>query len=199
MTTLHRLTIASMVVLTGLLSGCATVSFDQPKSHSIAITDTDDTALGKYADHIAATHAGASGFYPLDQGMDALGVRLRLAEKATKSIDLQYFLMKSDTAGAVMANALLKAADRGVRVRFLLDDVFTNRSLLTSIFWPWGQSQLKYPSLSTNTGITHHQHPSSRSSMIKASKIWKRFEWTSQKNLTRSMTPFMNRHLTASC
>ena len=82
--------------------------------------------MGKYADDIAARHAGASGFYPLDKGMDALGVRLRLAERATKSIDLQYFLMKSDTAGVVMANALLKAADRGVRVRFLLDDVFTS-------------------------------------------------------------------------
>lgn len=126
MTTLNRLLIASIWFLTGLLTGCATVSFDQPKSYSIAITDTGGTALGKYAATIAATHAGASGFYPLDQGMDALGVRLRLAEKATKSIDLQYFLMKNDTAGAVMARALLKAADRGVRVRFLLDDVFTS-------------------------------------------------------------------------
>ena len=70
-------------------------------------------------------HGGLSGFYPLSQGMDALGVRLRLAEIAEKSIDLQYFLMKDDTAGAVMMNALLKAADRGVRVRFLLDDIFT--------------------------------------------------------------------------
>ena len=52
-------------------------------------------------------------------------MRLRLAETAEKSLDLQYFLMKNDTAGAVMANALLKAADRGVRVRFLLDDIFT--------------------------------------------------------------------------
>jgi putative cardiolipin synthase len=57
--------------------------------------------------------------------MDALGVRLRLAERAEKSIDLQYFLMKNDTAGAVLIKSLLKAADRGVRVRFLLDDIFT--------------------------------------------------------------------------
>jgi putative cardiolipin synthase len=57
--------------------------------------------------------------------MDALGVRLRLAEIAEKSIDLQYFLMKNDTAGKVLVNALLKAADRGVRVRFLLDDIYT--------------------------------------------------------------------------
>jgi putative cardiolipin synthase len=57
--------------------------------------------------------------------MDALGVRLRLAERAEKSIDLQYFLMKDDTAGAVMANALLQAANRGVQIRFLIDDIFT--------------------------------------------------------------------------
>ncbi len=114
-----------IVVFIGLLAGCATVSFEQPKSHSIAISDADGTRFGQYAAYETAQHEGQSGFYPLRQGMDALGVRLRLAEKAEKSIDLQYFLMKNDTAGAVMANALLKAADRGVRVRFLLDDVFT--------------------------------------------------------------------------
>jgi putative cardiolipin synthase len=114
-----------IVVFIGLLAGCATVSFEQPKSYSIAISDADDTPLGQYAAYETAQHEGQSGFYPLRQGMDALGVRLRLAEKAEKSIDLQYFLMKNDTAGAVMANALLKAADRGVRIRFLLDDVFT--------------------------------------------------------------------------
>ena len=58
--------------------------------------------------------------------MDALGARLRMLEKAEKSVDLQYFLMKDDTAGRVMLHALLKAADRGVRIRFLLDDIFTS-------------------------------------------------------------------------
>lgn len=71
-------------------------------------------------------HGELSGFYPLRQGMNALGVRMQLAEEAEKSIDLQYFLMKNDTAGAVITNALLRAADRGARVRFLLDDIFTS-------------------------------------------------------------------------
>lgn len=48
-----------------------------------------------------------------------------MADRAQESIDLQYFLMSDDTAGRVIANALLRAADRGVRVRFLLDDVFS--------------------------------------------------------------------------
>jgi len=116
---------SAIVICSVLLAGCATVSFEKPKPYSTAITDTSDTAFGQYAADMAARFGGASGFYPLNQGMDALGARLRLAERATKSIDLQYFLMKNDTAGAVMANALLKAADRGVRVRFLLDDLFT--------------------------------------------------------------------------
>ena len=90
-----------------------------------AITDFDSTALGKYASLNVELNEGLSGFYPLEKGLDALGMRLRLAEIAEKSLDLQYFLMKNDTAGAVMANALIKAADRGVRVRFLLDDIFT--------------------------------------------------------------------------
>jgi putative cardiolipin synthase len=120
--------IVAIWALTGLLASCATVSFDEPKSYTTAITDTQETALGRYAAFETEHLEGQSGFYPLSEGMDALGIRLHLAERAEKSIDLQYFLMKNDTAGAVIANALLKAADRGVRIRFLLDDVFTTVS-----------------------------------------------------------------------
>lgn len=73
----------------------------------------------------ADAHGDKSGFFPLGQGMDALGARLRILEKAETSVDLQYFLMKDDTAGRVMLQAMLQAADRGVRIRFLLDDIFT--------------------------------------------------------------------------
>ena len=113
------------LILALVLTGCATVSFDQPKSYSQAITSFGDTALGEYANAKVEELEGLSGFYPLKEGMDALGIRLHLAEKAEKSLDLQYFLMKNDMAGAAIANGLLKAANRGVRVRFLLDDIFT--------------------------------------------------------------------------
>ena len=111
-----------------LVSGCATVSFDQSKTYTQAIINPEDTSLGEYAAQKVEQFEGLSGFYPLKEGLDALGMRLRMAEVAEKSLDLQYFLMKNDTVGAVMANALLKAADRGVRIRFLLDDVFTTVS-----------------------------------------------------------------------
>jgi len=125
MTTFKVCKISAILVFAGLLAGCATVSFDQPKSYSTAITNSGNTTLGRAVAKWSALHEEMSGFYPLNRGMDALGVRLRLAEIAEKTIDLQYFLMKNDTAGAVMVNALLKSADRGVRVRFLLDDIFT--------------------------------------------------------------------------
>ncbi len=113
-----------LVVL--LVGGCATVPLDQPKSHSEAITDTGDmTHFGKLANSWADIHDQKSGFFPLVQGMDALGARLDMASQAEKSLDLQYFLMKDDTAGRVIKTALLEAADRGVRVRLLLDDIFT--------------------------------------------------------------------------
>ena len=116
---------ASILVCMGLFTNCATVSFDQAKTVSTVMGGTENTRLGQYALGKVFQREGVSSFYPLRDGMDALGVRIRLAEAAEKSIDLQYFLMKNDSAGAVMANALLKAVDRGVRVRFLLDDVFT--------------------------------------------------------------------------
>jgi putative cardiolipin synthase len=58
--------------------------------------------------------------------MDGLGARLSLADLAEKSIDAQYFLMKADSAGLLFVLKLTEAADRGVRVRLLLDDIFTS-------------------------------------------------------------------------
>ena len=109
-----------------ILSACSTIDFDVPRTESVALVDTDDTVLGrKYAAEAAGHAEGESGFHPLSDGMDALAVRLLLAEQAEQSIDLQYYLIKNDIVGRALLHALLRAADRGVRVRLLLDDVFT--------------------------------------------------------------------------
>jgi len=57
--------------------------------------------------------------------MDAFGARLALIDRAERTIDAQYFLIKPDNAGLVFGGDLYEAAERGVRVRFLLDDIFT--------------------------------------------------------------------------
>lgn len=107
------------------ISACASVDFDYPRNESTALTDTDDTWVAKQlADLKAELPEGHSAFFPLENGIDALSSRLLLAEKAERSIDTQYYLVKTDTTSFAFIDALLRAADRGVRVRFLLDDVF---------------------------------------------------------------------------
>jgi len=96
------------------------------KTESRAFNKPETTYLGQTAASIAADHGGDSGFLLLDRGRDALSWRLILADAAEKSIDAQYFLWKNDEAGKVMMQRLLAAAERGVRVRVLIDDSMTD-------------------------------------------------------------------------
>lgn len=121
--------IRKMAVVAGVLAtltGCASIDFDYPRQESMVLTDTADTYLGRKASEIVSSKPeGQSGFHPLEDGIDALAARLLLASRAERSIDLQYYLIKNDITGGALIDALLQAADRGVRVRLLLDDIFT--------------------------------------------------------------------------
>src|SRR4029079_5641057 len=70
-----------------------------------------------------AAHAGQSGLHTLLDGREALAARLALADAAQRSLDVQYFIWNKDMAGKVLLEHLFWAADRGVRVRLLLDDL----------------------------------------------------------------------------
>ena len=118
-----RLSMISFILLT--MAGCASVPLDYPKTPAVTLTDTDDTYLAKESAQWRDGQLQANGFYPLTEGKDAFGARLALMNRAEVGIDAQYFLMKPDHAGLVFTDKLLEAADRGVRVRLLLDDIFT--------------------------------------------------------------------------
>lgn len=118
----HRIVLLWVVLAT---AGCATAPFDYPRESSTAIDPNTETSLQATVLEWQEVNPGPSGFYALVRGSEGFGARLRLIERAEKTIDAQYFLMKGDTAGKVFAGSLLAAADRGVRVRFLLDDIFT--------------------------------------------------------------------------
>jgi putative cardiolipin synthase len=110
-----------------LLTACASIDFDYPRPESRALTGTEQTYLGRqFSELVASKPAGQSGFYLLRDGIDALAIRLQLIKRAERSIDLQYFLLKTDVTGSVLLHRLLEAADRGVRVRLLLDDIDTS-------------------------------------------------------------------------
>ena len=121
---MRKVFVAIAVLLS--LGGCASIDYDYPRPESFHETDTAETFLGKQIVPVVATKPeGYSGFYPMGDGIDALAARLLLAQRAEQTIDVQYYLIKNDIVGRAFFLSLLRAADRGVRVRLLLDDMFT--------------------------------------------------------------------------
>ncbi|MCU4652976.1 phospholipase D family protein [Roseibacterium sp. SDUM158016] len=89
---------------------------------SAAIPASADTQLGAAILPLMARHEGLSGVVPLADGRDALAARILLARAAEESIDVQYYIWQMDTTGWLLLDELRAAAERGVRVRLLLDD-----------------------------------------------------------------------------
>lgn len=107
------------------LGACASVPFDYPKSASYAEPPDPGTEMGEATLDWQAEHGEKAGLVGLSSGVDALGARLRMLELAQSSVDAQYFILKKDRAGQLFAAGLLAAADRGVKVRMLIDDIFS--------------------------------------------------------------------------
>ncbi|HNP36478.1 MAG TPA: phospholipase D family protein [Woeseiaceae bacterium] len=119
--------VLAVLLLAVFFGGCASVDSNYPRIPSTALPADGSTMLGQqYSGVVAAHPPNLSGFHALPDGIDALAARILLAERAERSIDLQYYLIKNDLVGRAFLHSLLRAADRGVRVRLLLDDVFTS-------------------------------------------------------------------------
>ena len=107
-----------------LASGCASLPENTNRQASYALSDTDDTTIGQLsAKRIQTEGQGQDGFLLLKSGLDAFVARAILTHHAERSIDLQYYLYHSDLVGYLFMDLLVKAADRGVRVRLLVDDM----------------------------------------------------------------------------
>jgi len=113
-----------LLLLAGLvLAGCASVPKDYPRIESAAFEDHQSTKIGKYFAKAAARDPGASGFAIIRYGRQAFTARVALTELAEKTLDLQYYIWEGDATGRILAERLVRAADRGVRVRLLVDDI----------------------------------------------------------------------------
>jgi putative cardiolipin synthase len=97
------------------------------RSQSQTIDDGAVTSLGRAFTAQLSPHPGEAGVFLLPNGRDAFAARALLARKAEKSIDLQYYMYHQDTVGRLLTYEVLKAADRGVRVRMLIDDIYGNQ------------------------------------------------------------------------
>jgi putative cardiolipin synthase len=112
-----------IAILAMAIMGCASLPSLESRSATTAFTDTqDDTRLGRALAPLSAAHPGKSGFHPLPDARDAFAARALLAEAADKSLDVQYYIWHGDQTGYLLFEALWRAAERGVRVRLLLDD-----------------------------------------------------------------------------
>ena len=91
---------------------------------SSMISDGQETSLGREFKPQLEQHPGKSGVILLGNGRDAFVGRAVLARLAEKSIDVQYYMFHQDTVGRLLIREFIAAADRGVRVRMLIDDMY---------------------------------------------------------------------------
>jgi len=123
----HKKVIISgiVVILVLVLMGVLTRLPDNSRrTPSYVIKDGDNTTLGKAFRPRLEQHPGQSGVYLLGHGLDAFVGRAVLARMAERSIDVQYYMFHQDTVGRLLIMEVLSAADRGVRGRMLIDDMY---------------------------------------------------------------------------
>lgn len=106
-----------------VLSACSATRLDVPRPVTEAWPTPAGTTIARaYAAQLTG-HEGKSGLHALPSGMDALGTRAALAEAAQHTLDLQYYILRGDTTTQLLMARALRAAQRGVRVRLLVDDL----------------------------------------------------------------------------
>lgn len=96
---------------------------DYPRTPSYAISQSEGTSLGAALTGDVRGNPGKSGFYYLADGEESLRLRLAMVNAAEKTLDLQYYAMHDDPAANLVLEAIVRAAERGVRVRFLIDNI----------------------------------------------------------------------------
>jgi len=106
-----------------LISGCASVRYDAPRVPSYAFDQPLQTTLGQEYWPQLASKPDQSGFHLLISGQDAFAARAALAGSAQRTLDLQYYIVSQDITTTVLLYEVLQAAQRGVRVRLLVDDL----------------------------------------------------------------------------
>ncbi len=113
-----------LLAVMNTLSACATLPPPPPREASHALPDPQLTTLGQRVAAVQPVPAW-SGFRVVTAGTDALAVLMLMADQAERTLDLQYYLVHNEPSTRALLQRVRRAADRGVRVRMLFDDLHT--------------------------------------------------------------------------
>ncbi len=119
-----RTTLRPVAVLFAvLIAGCSSLAPRPELPAQQAVPVAQGTALDELLASVEAAHPGQSGFRLVREGPEAFAIRARTAKVAGRSLDVQTYIWHDDATGSYLAYSALEAADRGVKVRLLVDDM----------------------------------------------------------------------------
>jgi cardiolipin synthase C len=120
--------VRAALVASGLvLAGCGTLPSNTGKTDMVAVPLDPESPLVKIA-KASSPGEDQTGVRLLPLGAFSLDTRLQLAQRATSSLDVQYYQFENDPTGRLLMSNLRDAALRGVRVRLLVDDLYTTHT-----------------------------------------------------------------------
>ncbi|WP_277184076.1 phospholipase D family protein [Caballeronia sp. BR00000012568055] len=176
-----------IATFSALLTACATrppaTAYDRPVTHALSPGET--TPLGTALAPLERQHPDQSGLRLLPTGTDALQARIALARAATKTLDMQYYIANEDNTGKLLLSAALYAADRGVRVRMLVDDLNfkdidqimaalnSHDNIEIRVFNPFGSAQRSFSERTQNifSNVDHFTRRMHNKAMIADNQI----------------------------
>lgn len=120
---LRRVAAVATLAVAGTLAGCAQLPPRGELPPEQALPVATGAALDRALAPALQRHPGQSGFRLVADGVEAFALRGLSARAAERSLDVQYYIWHDDLTGWLLARELVRAADRGVRVRLLLDDM----------------------------------------------------------------------------
>jgi len=113
-----------VILMLPVFYSCQSLPIPETKTISYAHEPLPERKLAVITrDLFKGTDSGTSGFLSLLRNDDAMRWRLLLVDLAEETLDMQYFIWKGDAAGDLLLDRVIRAADRGVRVRLLVDDI----------------------------------------------------------------------------
>jgi len=154
------------------LVACSTLPEKKVKQDSNYLQNyRENTYLEQKLSPLVKKHPKQTGFFLLENGLDAFAVRTALIKKAESKIDIQYYMIHEDKSGRAFFSVIKQAADRGVKIRLLIDDIHLDNessflkdvaahpNIEVRVFNPFDRRISRYPQFAFRLGkITRRMH-----------------------------------------